>query len=275
MTATSPPTTGEPPPEALGDARSPAANEPILEMRGVLKAFGDNVVYRDMDLKVRAGETLTVLGGSGTGKSVCLKLMIGLLYADDGQVLFKGQDVGEMDDEALTHLRRQVAMVFQGGALFDSMTVEQNVVFGLREHTTMSDGEMRDRAVECLSMVGLGLDFDPEILEKMPASLSGGMRKRVALARSIALRPEVILYDEPTTGLDPPNCDRIANMIRKLQAELGVTSIVVTHDITTAWHVSDRVAMLLDRRFPYVDDVAAFRSSSIPEVRNFTQRRMD
>ncbi|TPV95611.1 MAG: ATP-binding cassette domain-containing protein [Myxococcales bacterium FL481] len=264
MTAVSPP-----------DDATPTPPEPLLEMRGVVKAFGSNVVYRDMDLAVRPGETLTVLGGSGTGKSVCLKLMIGLLYADEGRVLFKGEDVGEMDAEALTHLRRQVAMVFQGGALFDSMTVEQNVVFGLREHTTMGQVQMRDRAVECLTMVGLGLDFDPEILDKMPASLSGGMRKRVALARSIALKPEVILYDEPTTGLDPPNCDRIANMIRKLQTELGVTSVVVTHDIQTAWHVSDRVAMLLDRRFPYVDDVAAFRVSEIPEVRNFTQRRVD
>ncbi|MEE9382157.1 MAG: ATP-binding cassette domain-containing protein [Nannocystaceae bacterium] len=248
--------------------------EPVFDLRGVAKAFGENVVYRGMDLTVRRGETVTVIGGSGTGKSVCLKLMIGLMSADAGEVRFKGQDVGEMDATALSELRRSVGMVFQGGALFDSMTVERNVVYGLREHTDMTEIKMRDRAVECLDLVGLGLDFDPDILEKMPASLSGGMKKRVALARSIALKPDVILYDEPTTGLDPPNCDRIAKMIRKLQAELGITSVVVTHDIETAWHISDRIAMLLDRRFPYVDGVKEFRALDVPEVRDFTRRRI-
>jgi phospholipid/cholesterol/gamma-HCH transport system ATP-binding protein len=165
----------------------------------------------------------------------------------------------------------RVSMVFQGGALFDSMTILQNVGYALREHTKMGDVEIRQRAVESLGLVGLGLDTNPGILEQIPAALSVGMRKRVALARSIALRPEVILYDEPTTGLDPSNCNRIARMIRKLQRELGVTSIVVTHDMTTAWYVADRVAMLHDKSFPYVADVETFRAIEDPIVRDFIE----
>jgi phospholipid/cholesterol/gamma-HCH transport system ATP-binding protein len=151
------------------------------------------------------------------------------------------------------------------------MTIAQNVGYALREHTTMGDEEILTRATESLSLVGLGPENHPGILEQMPAALSVGMRKRVALARSIALRPEVILYDEPTTGLDPSNCNRIARMIRKLQRELGVTSIVVTHDMTTAWYVADRVAMLHDKAFPFVDEVEAFRSIQDPNVRDFIE----
>lgn len=247
--------------------------EPIITMRDVTLAFGDNVIYSDMDLDVFRGETLTILGGSGQGKSVCLKLMIGLLVADSGEVCFEGESVGDMSRDELRKLRRRVTMVFQGGALFDSMTVLANVSYALREHTDMSDDAMRDRAAECLEMVGLGLSDEPGILEKMPASLSGGMRKRVALARSIALKPDVILYDEPTTGLDPPNCDRIARMIRHLQGELDVTSVVVTHDIETAWQVSDRVVMLSDHRFPFEGCVEEFRQIQDPFVKDFIERR--
>jgi phospholipid/cholesterol/gamma-HCH transport system ATP-binding protein len=223
-----------------------ARGETLISFQGVDKAFGPNAVYRDMNLDVRLGETLTIIGGSGQGKSVCLKLMIGLLHADRGRVLYYGEDIGEMSAEQLREIRMRVSMVFQGGALFDSMTILQNVGYALR-------------------------DTNPEILEQMPAALSVGMRKRVALARSIALRPEVILYDEPTTGLDPSNCNRIARMIRKLQRELGVTSIVVTHDMTTAWYVADRVAMLHDKTFPYVADVEAFRAIEDPIVRDFIE----
>ncbi|MGB1700245.1 MAG: ABC transporter ATP-binding protein, partial [Nannocystaceae bacterium] len=163
--------------------------------------------------------------------------------------------------------------VFQGGALFDSMSVLDNVGYALTEHTKMSDAEIRDRAEECLEMVGLGLGENPDILEKFPANLSGGMRKRVALARSIAIKPAVILYDEPTTGLDPPNCDRISMMIRHLQEQLSVTSIVVTHDIDTAFHVSDRMAMLHDHRFPWVARTEDFRKIQDEVVRDFIVRR--
>jgi phospholipid/cholesterol/gamma-HCH transport system ATP-binding protein len=250
-------------------------NDPnvVFRFREVSKAFGDNVVYDAMDLELYAGETLTVIGGSGEGKSVCLKMMIGLLYADEGTVTYHGREVSEMSSEELRTLRTKVSMVFQGGALFDSMNVLENVGYALTEHTDMGDQQIRARVIECLDMVGLGPDRYPEILEGMPVSLSGGMRKRVALARAIALEPEVILYDEPTTGLDPANCNRIARMIRKLQAELGVTSVVVTHDMTTAMHVADRVAMLHERSFPYRDEIEAFRSIEDPVVRDFIEGR--
>ncbi|MDC0719584.1 ABC transporter ATP-binding protein [Nannocystis bainbridge] len=240
---------------------------PIIELRNVYKRFGDNVIYEDMSFAVEAGETFTIIGGSGMGKSVCLKLMIGLLPYEAGHVLYRGKEVGEMDAENLRELRRNVAMVFQGGALFDSMSVFDNVTYALREHTKMSDQEMLERARECLDMVGLG--YDKEILYRMPASLSGGMRKRAALARSIAIKPEVILYDEPTTGLDPANIERIGHMIRKLQKELGVTSIVVTHDMPIAWNCSNRVAMLWQRKFPYIGTPAEIQANPAPEVHEF------
>jgi phospholipid/cholesterol/gamma-HCH transport system ATP-binding protein len=246
--------------------------EVVYELKSVCKAFDKHVVYQDMSLVISAGETLTVIGGSGMGKSVCLKLMLGLLHAESGAVLFKGDEVSALDYQGQRELRRRVAMVFQGGALFDSMTIMENVGYALREHTSMSDSEIAERAWECLEMVGLGADR--AILTRMPASLSGGMRKRVAIARSIAVRPEVIFYDEPTTGLDPSNIRRIDEMIRKLQRELGVTSVVVTHDMPTAFSVSDRIAMLYDRKFPFVGTPEDFKHHAVPEVRNFVQGRI-
>lgn len=243
-----------------------ATHPPVIEFHEVTKVFGTHTVYDAMDLAVYPGETLTIIGGSGEGKSVCLKMMIGLLRPDGGDVKFKGQSVPAMDDEALRRLRRQVAYVFQGGALFDSMTVLDNIGYALREHTDSGDDEIRARAAACLEMVGLAPD---EILEQMPSSLSGGQRKRVALARSIAIEPEVILYDEPTTGLDPKNINRIGDMIMKLQRELHVTSVVVTHDMPTARRVSDRIAMLYQKRFPFVGPRDAMWNSEIPEVRDF------
>lgn len=245
----------------------------LIQFENVHKAFGDNVIYRDMNLDVKLGETLTIIGGSGQGKSVCLKLMTGLLRAESGRVLYYGQDVGAMDAEQLREIRLRVSMVFQHGALFDSMSIAKNVGYALREHTKLGDDEILAHVVESLNLVGLGPDSHPGILDQVPAALSVGMRKRVALARSIAVRPEVILYDEPTTGLDPSNCNRIARMIRKLQRELGVTSIVVTHDMSTAWYVADRVAMLHDKSFPYVADVEQFRAIEDPVVRDFIEGR--
>ena len=239
----------------------------VFELKNLNKAFGENVIYEDMNLQIEEGETFSIIGGSGMGKSVCLKLMIGLLPYEAGHVLFKGQEVGEMDRDQLRELRRHVSMVFQGGALFDSMTVLENVTYALREHTKMSDEEMLERAKECLDMVGLG--YDRDIMYRFPAGLSGGMRKRAALARSIAIKPEVILYDEPTTGLDPANIKRIGEMIKKLQRELKVTSIVVTHDMPIAFECSDRVAMLWDKKFPYLGTAKEMENSEIPEVREF------
>jgi len=244
---------------------SDSAPAPIIEFDAVSKSFGSNQVYREMSLSVYPGETLTIIGGSGQGKSVCLKMMIGLLRPDGGDVRFRGESVLDLTAEGLRRLRRRVAYVFQGGALFDSMSVQDNIAYAMREHTKTSEEEMRERARVCLEMVNL----PPEILEAMPAQLSGGERKRVALARSIAIEPEVILYDEPTTGLDPKNITRIGRMIVKLQRELKVTSVVVTHDMPTAHKVSNRIAMLYEKRFPFVGTAEQMWNSPVDVVRDF------
>lgn len=238
---------------------------PVIEFRGVTKSFGDNTVYDNMDLSVRRGETLTIIGGSGQGKSVCLKMMIGLLQANAGEVRVHGKVVGDQDPEGLRQIRQRLAYVFQGGALFDSMTVLDNIGYAIREHTDHGDEAIYEKARTCVEMVGL----QERVLQSMPASLSGGMRKRVALARSIAIEPEVILYDEPTTGLDPKNINRISTMIMKLQRELDVTSVVVTHDMPTARKVSDRIAMLYEKRFPFVGTAEEMWESPHREVRDF------
>jgi phospholipid/cholesterol/gamma-HCH transport system ATP-binding protein len=245
--------------------RTVVAPQAIIDFTDVTKSFGANTVYEQMSLSVYPGETLTIIGGSGQGKSVCLKMMIGLLRADEGRVRVSGHDVDALDDEGLRQVRRKVAYVFQGGALFDSMNVLDNIGYALREHTKMGDDEIRDRALQCLQLVNLQADM----LAQMPASLSGGQRKRVALARSIAIEPEVILYDEPTTGLDPRNITRIGDMIMKLQKELRVTSVVVTHDMPTAHKVSDRIAMLYERKFPFVGTTEQMWHSEHREVRDF------
>ncbi len=253
-----------PAPGAPSEAPS-GQRAPIIELVDVSKSFGANSVYEHMDLAVYPGETLTIIGGSGQGKSVCLKLMIGLLPTDSGTVRVAGKDVAQLDAEGLRQVRCRVAYVFQGGALFDSMNVLDNIGYALREHTQKSDEEIRERALECLHLVNL----QDDMLAQMPASLSGGQRKRVALARSIAMEPEVILYDEPTTGLDPRNITRIGDMIKKLQDELHVTSVVVTHDMPTAHKVSDRIAMLYEKRFPYVGTTEQMWNSEHREVRDF------
>lgn len=238
---------------------------PVIEFLGVSKSFGPKRVYDQMSLSVYAGETLAVIGGSGQGKSVCLKLMIGLLRPDAGEIRYRGNVVAKLDAAGLRDLRRKVAYVFQGGALFDSMSVLDNIGYALREHTKLSEAQITERAGYCLDMVGL----ESKVMGHFPASLSGGMRKRVALARSIALEPEVILYDEPTTGLDPRNITRIGRMIMKLQQELNVTSVVVTHDMPTAHKISDRIAMLHDCGFPFVGTADEMWTSQHPEVGDF------
>jgi phospholipid/cholesterol/gamma-HCH transport system ATP-binding protein len=210
-----------------------------LEIRGVKKAFGKKRVFSNVDLSIRRGETLSIIGPSGCGKSVLLKMIVGLLEPDEGQIVFDDEDVTAGGEEAFVRLRRRVAMLFQGAALFDSLTVFENVAYGLREQRKLDEDQIRARVAESLAYVGL-----PGIEEMWPAALSGGMRKRVGLARSIASHPEVMLYDEPTTGLDPVNVERINRLIRHLAAQLSLTSIVVTHDFATVRSVSDRVAML-------------------------------
>jgi phospholipid/cholesterol/gamma-HCH transport system ATP-binding protein len=214
-----------------------------VELWGLSKAFDGNQVLRGLDLAIEGGEILTILGGSGTGKSVLLKLMIGLLKPDRGRILIEGEDIAPLREEELLKVRRKVGMLFQGAALFDSLSVAENVAFPLREHTPMAEAEIWDRVAEVLELVGMaGTEA------KYPAELSGGMRKRVGLARAIALTPRIVLYDEPTTGLDPRNVDKINELITDLRAKLQVTSVVVTHDLQSAFRISDRVAILSEGR---------------------------
>jgi phospholipid/cholesterol/gamma-HCH transport system ATP-binding protein len=235
-----------------------------VELRGVSKRFGDKIVYRDLDLTVRRGETLCVVGPSGVGKSVLLKLVIGLLKPDAGKVLLDGADLVPLDERELRTVRRKVGMLFQGAALFDSMSVGENIAYGLREHERWDSRRIRQRVAECLEWVGL-----PGVEKQAPASLSGGMKKRVGLARALAPGPEVILYDEPTTGLDPGNARRINELIRDLQARLGVTSIVITHDMQSVFTVADRVGLVADKRIPLVADIEEARRD--PDIQKFVE----
>lgn len=214
-----------------------------IELRRLYKAFNGNQVLQGLDLAIEAGEILTILGGSGTGKSVLLKLIIGLMKPDAGQVLVEGDDIVPLQEEELLKVRRKVGMLFQGAALFDSLTAKENVAFPLREHTQMTEAEIQERVAEVLALVGMA-----GVEEKLPSELSGGMRKRVGLARAVALTPRIVLYDEPTTGLDPRNVDKINELITDLRAKLHVTSVVVTHDIQSALRISDRVALLSEGR---------------------------
>ena len=241
-------------------------DDALIRFIGVKKRFGAKVVFEDLTLDVKRGEVLTVMGPSGCGKSVMLKMLIGLLPIDDGQVLFEGRDVAAMDERALLDLRQRVAYLFQGAALFDSLTVGENVAYGLRERfwKTMSRAEIAARVARSLDVVGLA---GCEAMK--PADLSGGMRKRVGLARTLALEPQVILYDEPNTGLDPVNTARINELVRRIQKTLQVTSVVVTHDMKTMSAVSDRVAFLYGGRVAFVGTVAEFRATRTEVVRTF------
>lgn len=238
----------------------------LIEFRGVKKAFGPKVIYRDLNLDIHQNESLTIIGGSGMGKSVMLKLLIGLLKTDGGTIHFDGRNIVEMNNEELTQTRRRIGMLFQGAALFDSLTVAENVSYGLREHLKMSEDEMAQRVSESLTQVGL-----PGIEGMWPADLSGGMKKRVGLARAIAVRPEVLLYDEPTTGLDPINTTRINNLILDLKKKLNVTSIVVTHDMGSAFKVSDRIAMIDRGEVIFTGTPDDVRTTTDPRVRDFVE----
>jgi phospholipid/cholesterol/gamma-HCH transport system ATP-binding protein len=224
-----------------------ANKEPIITFSGVKKAFGPKVIYLGVDLKLYQGETLVVVGGSGTGKSVILKCLIGLLSPDEGSIQYHGEEITEMDEEKLIELRRNISYVFQLSALFDSLTVYENIAYPLREHMDLPEDEIAARVAKNLEMVGL-----PGSQDLYPSELSGGMKKRIGLARAIASEPEVILWDEPTTGLDPTNTKRISALILKMQKELGVTSMVVTHDMASALLVADRIALLHDKRIAQV-----------------------
>ncbi len=254
-----------------GTVVAPAPAEALYEIQGLAKAFGDVVLFEDAALKVYRGETLSIIGESGSGKSILLKMMIGLVPADAGKILFRGEDVTKMGSRELTKLRRNVGYVFQAGALFDSMTVVENVGYALREHEDMTPEQIRERAGDCLEKVNL----DRRILDHWPGELSGGMKKRVALARAIALAPQVILYDEPTQGLDPQSITIIAQMISELQRNLDITSVLVTHDMRCALSVSDRFAMVHERGIPYVGTTQEFMESQDEVVKDFVEEAME
>jgi phospholipid/cholesterol/gamma-HCH transport system ATP-binding protein len=249
---------------------SGAPAEPCAHIRlvHIYKSFGSLVVFNGINLTVRERECVVILGPSGTGKSVLLKHIVGLLRPDSGEVYFRDQRIDTLDDRALEPIRRRLGMLFQGGALFDSMNVFDNIAFPMREHGSISEAEIPDRVAAKLAMVGLD-----GTQKKMPAELSGGMRKRVALARAIALDPEVVLYDEPTTGLDPIRADIINELILKLNDELHVTSIVVTHDMASAFKVADRLVMLSNGKVIAEGKADDFRHSKNEEVARFVQGR--
>lgn len=242
----------------------------IIEFKKVCKSFGDHHVLENTDLFIEKGETITIIGGSGTGKTVFLKLMLGVMRSDGGHVFFRGENLGGMGELELCKMRSHIGMLFQGSALFDSLTVAENVAYPLREHFDYSEDKLESIVAEKLELVGL-----PGIASQMPADLSGGMKKRVGLARAIATDPDVILYDEPTTGLDPANTKRICHLIKELQKKLGVTSVVVTHDMEATFSVTDRLAMISDKRFGFVGTKDEALSSKDPLVQNFIQGNMD
>lgn len=237
----------------------------FIEYRDLTKSFGQKEVLRGVNLQVRRGETVVILGGSGSGKSVLIRHTIGLHRPDAGEVWVDGTEISSFSEDDLMPVRRKIGMLFQGGALFDSMDVFENVAYALREHTDMEEDAVSARVREVLDLVELASDVE----SLAPSDLSGGMRKRVALARAIALSPRGILYDEPTTGLDPITADAINNMIRNLQSALGVTSVVVTHDIQSAFKVGDRIAFLYEGRMDFVGEVEEAKSSRNPRLREF------
>ena len=238
---------------------------PVVELDHVSLAF-DRPILEDVSLTAFSGETIAIVGESGTGKSTTLKLILRLLVPDKGTVCVDGQNITELSfDEALA-VRQKMGMVFQGAALFDSMTVFENVAYPLREHTDLNEEEIEQRVREKLEFV----DLDPDrVMEQFPAELSGGMRKRVGIARGMANNPEIMLYDEPTSGLDPLTTGTITRLIRKLQKELGVTSIVVSHDMTSVFRMSSKVALLYDRRIIFFGTPEDMNASDDKYIRDF------
>jgi phospholipid/cholesterol/gamma-HCH transport system ATP-binding protein len=241
---------------------------PRIVLTNVFKRFGTNEVLRGLTLEVRPGETIVVLGASGSGKSVMLKHIIGLTRSDSGGITVDELEVDQLGEEALVPVRRRVGFLFQAGALFDSMDVFDNIAFPLRE-AGWDETRIANRVPEVLGLV----DLPEETAQKAPSSLSGGMRKRVALARAIAVSPEAVLYDEPTTGLDPVTANVINDLIRSVQLKLCVTSIVVTHDIGSAFRVADRIAFLHEGRIRFVGTVAEAQSGVDPLLSAFMEGR--
>ena len=245
-------------------SRDHAEREPVIVFDDLWKAFGSNVIYEGLDLTVYKGEILTIVGGSGTGKSVLLKCLLRLLVPDRGRVTAFGEEVTGRTEAQMFPIRRRIGMLFQGAALFDSMTLADNIAWPMRMHGWTDEEQIAARVEEVLTQVDL-----PGIQRKRPIELSGGMRKRVGLARTISIAPEVILYDEPTTGLDPTNVKMIDQLVVDMQDTMGVTSIVVTHDMDSAFRISDRIAVLWDKRIRWAGYQDEISEAADPIVMDF------
>ena len=242
----------------------------MIELKEIHKSFDDHHVLRGVNLMVEKGRSLVVIGGSGSGKSVLLKHIIGLLRPDKGAVYINKQDISELDEDRLNEYRKKFGMLFQSSALFDSMTVWENVGFGLKRHTSLPEREIKEIAVKKLRMVGLvGIE------NEMPAELSGGMRKRVGLARAIAMEPHILLYDEPTTGLDPITADAINDLIIKMREELDVTSVTITHNMKSAYKIADTIAMLYNGVIIVEGTPEEIQNTSDPAVKQFIEGRAE
>ena len=244
----------------------------MIELRGVSKRFFDHVVLEDVDFDVRAGETVALLGPSGVGKSVLLKTIIGLIRPDKGSVVVDGLEVPKLPRRELATLRSRIGYVFQNGALFDSMDVFENIRLGITKEEQYNDRPYcEQRVIECLRLVNL----NPDVAQKMPAELSGGMRKRVGIARAIAGSPTYLLYDEPTSGLDPVNADVIDSLVERLQQELNVTSVMVTHDVRGSFRVADRIALLIQAKIRAMGTPQQIIASKDPAVQQFLERDLE
>lgn len=236
----------------------------MIELIDIHKSFGANHVLKGVNLKINKGESVVVIGGSGSGKSVLLKHIIGLLRPDKGTVMVDGFELSRLDEKDLNEVRKKFGMLFQSSALFDSMKVWENVGFGLRRHTRLTQSEIKEIAVQKLKMVGLvGVE------DVMPSELSGGMRKRVGLARAIAMEPEILLYDEPTTGLDPIMADAINDLIIEMREKLNVTSIAITHDMKSSYKIADRIAMLYNGVIMGMGSSDDIKNTSDPVIKQF------
>jgi phospholipid/cholesterol/gamma-HCH transport system ATP-binding protein len=241
-----------------------------IEVVDLHKAFGSKHVLRGVNLEVRKGESMVVIGGSGVGKSVLIKCIIGLVRPDSGSIRVDGQEITSLDEKSLNEIRKKFGMLFQASALFDSLSVWKNVGFGLKQHTALGDQEIKTMAVEKLRLVGLR-----HVEDLMPSELSGGMRKRVSLARALAMEPEILLYDEPTTGLDPIMADVINELIVQMRRKLRMTSIAITHDMVSAYKIADRIAMLYGGEIIEVGTPQENRESSNPIVQQFIQGKAE
>lgn len=236
----------------------------MIEIKNLSKSFHNHEVLNQLNLTIQAGETMVVIGRSGVGKTVLLKNIIGILKPDSGQVLIDGQDITKLEGKELDKIRLKFGMLFQGSALFDSLTVRENVGFSLKEHTRQTDKQIDQRVKEALELVGL-----TGIESLMPAELSGGMKKRVGFARAICMRPDIILYDEPTTGVDPIMADATNELIMKLHDRLKITAIAVTHDMTSAYKIADRIAMLYNGKIIAIGTPQQIKKTTDPVVHQF------